>query len=108
MESFIFYACAAVAEIAGCYAFWACFRMSKSPYWLIPGLISLVIFAFLLTRVESAEAGRAYSVYGGIYILFAVLWMWGVEGVRPDRWDIFGLTLCLAGAAVIFLAPHRG
>ena len=77
MVSTFIYACAAIAEIAGCFAFWAWLRMSKSPFWLIPGCLSLVIFAYLLTRVDSAAAGRSYAAYGGIYITFAVLWLWG-------------------------------
>lgn len=61
MQSVIVYIGAALAEIAGCFAFWAWLRMAKSPWWLIPGCASLVLFAFLLTRVDTAEAGRAYA-----------------------------------------------
>jgi small multidrug resistance family-3 protein len=107
MLSIIIYAGAAIAEIAGCFAFWAWLRMSKSALWLIPGCVSLVVFAFLLTRVDSAAAGRAYAAYGGIYIAFAVLWLWGAEGVRPDRWDLGGTALCLLGTAIILFGPHR-
>ena len=107
MLSIIIYGGAAIAEIAGCFAFWAWLRMSKSPFWLIPGCLSLVIFAYLLTRVDSAAAGRSYAAYGGIYITFAVLWLWGAEGVRPDRWDLVGTALCILGTGVIFFGPHR-
>ena len=107
MQSLIIYAGAAIAEIAGCFAFWAWLRMSRSPLWLLPGCISLVIFAYLLTRVDSTAAGRAYAAYGGIYITFAVLWLWGAEGIKPDRWDLAGTALCLLGTAVIFFGPHR-
>lgn len=101
MLSIATYAIAALAEIAGCFAFWARFRMDRSPLWLIPGVFSLMLFAYLLTRVDSAAAGRAYAAYGGIYIAEAVLWLWCAEGVRPDRWDIAGMMLCLLGTAVI-------
>jgi small multidrug resistance family-3 protein len=57
--------------------------------------------------VDSAAAGRAYAAYGGIYIAAAVFWLWCAEGVRPDRWDIAGMMLCLLGTAVIFFGPHR-
>ncbi len=107
MQSVIIHAGAALAEIAGCFAFWAWLRMSKSVIWLVPGYASLVAFAYLLTRVDSADAGRAYAAYGGIYIASAVLWLWVAEGVRPDRWDLGGTALCLLGAAVIFYGPHR-
>ncbi|WP_271300826.1 YnfA family protein [Sphingomonas sp. CV7422] len=104
----VLYAAAALAEIAGCFAFWAWLRMGRSPLWLIPGCLALVAFAWLLTRVEAAAAGRAYATYGGIYITAALLWLWRVEGVRPDRYDCAGTGLCLIGAAVIALSPHRG
>lgn len=107
MQSMIIYLGAAMAEIAGCFAFWAWLRMGKSPVWILPGCVSLVLFAWLLTRVESSAAGRAYAAYGGIYILSALLWLWLAEGVRPDRWDLIGAALCLCGAGVILFAPHR-
>jgi small multidrug resistance family-3 protein len=108
MPSIVIYAGAAIAEIGGCFAFWAWLRMSKSPLWLFPGRLSLVASAYLLTRVDSDAAGRAYAAYGGIYIAFAVLWLWSAEGVRPDRWDLAGTALCLLGTAVILFGPHRG
>ncbi|KQN06932.1 YnfA family protein [Sphingomonas sp. Leaf25] len=102
----IVYIAAALAEIAGCFAFWAWLRMGKSPLWLAPGIGSLILFAWLLTRVDSDAAGRAYAAYGGIYICASLLWLWSVEGVRPDRWDVTGAALCLVGTCVILLAPR--
>jgi small multidrug resistance family-3 protein len=57
---------AAIAEIAGCFAFWAYIRLGKSVWWLVPGIASLVIFAVMLTLIDSAAAGRAYAAYGGV------------------------------------------
>jgi len=97
---------AAVAEIAGCFAFWAWLRLGKSPLWLIPGLASLALFAYLLTLVDAEHAGRSYAAYGGVYIASALVWLWLVEGVRPDRWDMVGAAICLVGAGVILLGPR--
>jgi small multidrug resistance family-3 protein len=106
MPSFILYSAAAIAEIGGCFAFWAWLRLDRSVYWVLPGLVSLVVFALLLTRIESMFAGRAFAAYGGVYIAASVLWLWAVEGQRPDRWDVVGSVICLVGAAIILLGPR--
>lgn len=107
MSSVILYIGAAIAEIAGCFAFWAWLRMGKSVLWVVPGIVSVVAFACLLAKVDSPAAGRAYAGYGGIYIAVAVMWLWLAEGVRPDRWDLAGAALCVLGTAVILFGPHR-
>ena len=101
------YVGAALAEIAGCFAFWAWLRLGASGWWLIPGMLSLATFAYLLTLVETDAAGRAYAAYGGVYILASLAWLWTVEGMKPDHWDLAGAAICLAGAAIILFAPHR-
>ena len=100
------YALAAAAEIGGCFAVWAVVRLGRSALWLVPGIVLLALFAWLLTRVDAAAAGRAFAAYGGVYIAASLAWMWGMEGLRPDRWDMLGAALCLGGAAVILLAPR--
>jgi len=97
---------AAFFEIAGCFAFWAWLRLGKSIWWLAPGTVSLLIFAWLLTLAPTDAAGRAYAVYGGIYILSSLLWLWVVERQQPDRWDLSGAAICLLGAAIILLMPR--
>jgi small multidrug resistance family-3 protein len=101
-----FYLAAAVGEIAGCFAFWAWLRLGHSPWWLVPGIAALVAFAVLLTRIDAAFAGRAYAAYGGVYIAASLLWLWLIEGARPDRWDLIGALVCLCGAAIILLGPR--
>lgn len=102
----LIYGGAAIAEIAGCYAVWAWLRLDRSAWWLVPGILSLGIFAALLTRIDSDFAGRAYAAYGGVYIASALAWMWLIESQRPDRWDLLGATIILAGAAVILFGPR--
>ena len=96
------YAVAALAEIAGCFAFWVWIKLERSAWWIAPGMIALALFAFLLTRVDADAAGRAYAAY----IVASLLWLWLVENRAPDRWDMIGATMCIVGAGVILLAPR--
>lgn len=106
MRSLLWYLLAALGEIAGCFAFWAWLRIGKSPLWTLAGVVSLVIFALALTRIDAAAAGRAYAAYGGVYILSSLLWLWAVEKTRPDQWDVIGAGICLIGASVILFGPR--
>lgn len=102
----LIFAGAALAEIAGCFAFWAWLRLGKSVLWLAPGTASLVLFAYLLTLAPTDHAGRAYAAYGGVYILASLLWLWLAEGRTPDVWDLTGGVLALVAAGIILFAPR--
>ena len=97
---------AALAEIAGCFAFWAWLRNGQSPLWLVPGLAALAVFAWLLTLAPSDHAGRAYAAYGGVYIAASLLWLWLAEGQRPDGWDLAGGALAIMAAGIILFSPR--
>ena len=106
MKVFALYGLAALAEIGGCFAFWAWLRMGKPVWWLLPGMMSLALFAWLLTLVPTDAAGRAYAAYGGVYIVASVLWLWLVEQKMPDRWDVAGALISLGGAGIILFGPR--
>ncbi len=104
--TYLLYLAAAPAEIAGCFAVWAWWRLDRSPWWLVPGMACLAVFAWLLAQVDAEVAGRAFAAYGGIYIATSLGWLWVAEGVRPDRWDIAGALVCIGGASLILFAPR--
>ena len=106
MKLVLIYPLAALAEIAGCFAFWAWLKLDRSPLWLVPGVLSLIAFAWLLTLVPTDAAGRAFAAYGGVYICASLAWMAVVEKSAPDRWDLLGGAVCLIGAGVILFAPR--
>jgi small multidrug resistance family-3 protein len=106
LKALLVYPLAALAEVAGCFAFWAWLKLDRSPLWLIPGVAALVAFAWLLTLIPSAAAGRAFAAYGGVYICASLLWMATVERTRPDVWDAAGAGICLLGAGVILFGPR--
>jgi small multidrug resistance family-3 protein len=106
LSTTLIFVAAALAEIAGCFAFWAWLRQGRSVLWLAPGLLALVLFAYLLTLAPSNHAGRAYAAYGGIYIVASLFWLWLADGQRPDRWDLTGGAIAVLAAAIILFAPR--
>lgn len=106
MRTTIVYVLAAFAEIGGCFSFWVWLRSHHSGWWVAPGMLSLAVFAYLLTLVDSAVAGRAYAAYGSVYITASLAWLWAVEKTPPDRWDFLGASIALIGAAVIVFGPR--
>lgn len=96
----------ALAEIVGCYLPYLWLRRGGSSWLLVPAALSLALFAWLLTLHPTLGAGRTYAAYGGVYIAVALVWLWRVEGLTPDRWDIIGGVVTLIGAAIIAFAPR--
>lgn len=94
----------ALAEIIGCYLPYLWLKEDKSILLLIPAAISLALFAWLLS-LHPAAAGRVYAAYGGVYICVALLWLWGVDGVKLTMWDLVGGAVALLGMAIIIFAP---
>ncbi len=106
MINIVYFFAAAVFEIAGCYAFWSWFRLEKSALWIIPGGISLLLFAFILTQSDAQFAGRSYAAYGGVYIVSSLAWLTLIEGSRPLMSDYLGSLLCLIGAVITLFGPR--
>jgi small multidrug resistance family-3 protein len=105
MKTFALFVLTALAEIVGCYLPYLWLKRAGSAWLLAPACLALAAFAWLLTLHPTA-AGRTYAAYGGVYVTVALAWLWAVDGVRPSRWDFFGVSLCLAGMAVIMFAPR--
>lgn len=95
----------AIAEIIGCYLPYLWLAQGKSAWLLIPAGLSLVAFVWLLS-LHPASAGRVYAAYGGVYVFVAILWLWGVDGIKPTIWDIVGALVSLTGMAIIMFSPR--
>lgn len=99
------FAVTAVLEIVGCFLPWLWLKGRAGAWVLVPAGLALAAFVWLLS-LHPQVAGRTYAAYGCVYVSVALLWLWQVEGIRPDRWDLLGVGLALAGMAVIMLAPR--
>jgi small multidrug resistance family-3 protein len=96
----------AVAEILGCYLAYLWLRKGGSAWLVLPGALSLGLFAWLLS-LHPGPAGRVYAAYGAVYVATALGWLAVVEGHRPDVWDVVGVAVSLAGMAIIVLGHAR-
>jgi small multidrug resistance family-3 protein len=95
----------ALAEILGCYLPYLWIRQGRSAWLLLPAALSLAAFVWLLS-LHPAATGRVYAAYGGVYVSAALVWLWGVDGVRPTPIDWIGVGLCLVGMSVIAFGPR--
>ncbi|WP_225766386.1 YnfA family protein [Stenotrophomonas sp. Marseille-Q4652] len=106
MQTLLLFVVTALAEIVGCWLPWLWLRRDGSAWLLLPAAASLALFAWLLTLHPTAS-GRIYAAYGGVYVSVALCWLWAVDGIRPTRWDVAGVALCLAGMAVIMYGARQ-
>jgi small multidrug resistance family-3 protein len=106
LKAFVLFTATAAAEIFGCYAVYLWLRLQRPAWWLLPGALSLALFAWLLTLHPQVGAGRVYAAYGGVYVAASLAWLWAAEGIQPDRWDLVGSLICLIGTGVILYGPR--
>lgn len=97
---------AGLCEIAGGYLIWTYLRADKSIFLAFTGAVILVLYGVIAALQPIPEFGRVYAAYGGIFIVLAILWAVVVDGFRPDRYDLAGAAIALAGAAIIAF-PER-
>lgn len=105
MRTLALFVVTAIAEIVGCFLPYVWLRKAGSAWLLLHAAMSLAAFAWLLTLHPTAM-GRTYAAYGGVYVAVALLWLWTVEGQRPDRWDLLGGAVTLVGMSIIAFAPR--
>jgi len=96
---------AGLCEIGGGYLIWLALRENRHWTYAVIGAVVIVLYGIIPT-LQPAHFGRVYAAYGGMFILLSLLWGWGIDGARPDRFDIIGGIICFVGMAVIMYAPR--
>ncbi|MGH7391258.1 MAG: YnfA family protein [Candidatus Rokuibacteriota bacterium] len=105
LHSLALFALAGLCEIGGGYLMWMWWRRGAA--WPLGLLGALVLMLYgIVPTYQAAHFGRVYAAYGGVFVVLSLLWGWGVDGVAPDRLDLLGAALCLAGIGVIMYAPR--
>lgn len=105
-RSIALFAVAAVFEIGGAWLVWQGIREHKGWLWIGAGVIGLGLYGFFATLQPDAHFGRILAAYGGVFVAGSLAWGMVVDGFRPDRWDVIGALICLAGVAIIMYAPR--
>jgi len=105
LQSISIFLLAGLCEIGGGYLVWLWLKDGKS-WWL--GLIGgVVLMAYgIVATLQTENFGRVYAAYGGIFIAMAILWGWKVDGIVPDKYDLIGGLVALAGMGIIMFAPR--
>ncbi len=96
---------AGLFEIGGGYLIWLWLKEGKSFWWGILGGIALTLYGVIAT-LQTANFGRVYAAYGGVFIAMAMFWSWKVDGVTPDHYDLIGTCLALVSVLVIMFSPR--
>ncbi|HEX8139460.1 MAG TPA: YnfA family protein [Pyrinomonadaceae bacterium] len=104
-KSLFYFLLAGLCEIGGGYLVWLWLREGRSPWLGVAGAIVLVLYGVVPT-LQPAHFGRVYAAYGGVFIALSILWGWRVDKIVPDRFDLIGGLIALAGVFVIMYWPR--
>ncbi|MEV4276485.1 YnfA family protein [Actinoplanes xinjiangensis] len=107
IRSLLLFALAALAEIGGAWLVWQGVREHRGIWWIGAGVAALGAYGFVATLQADANFGRVLAAYGGIFVAGSLGWAMVVDRFRPDRYDVIGAAICLAGVAVIMYAPRN-
>ncbi|SLG57056.1 YnfA family protein [Mycobacteroides abscessus] len=105
-KSILLFTAAAVLEIGGAWLVWQGVREHRGWAWMGLGAIALGAYGSVATLQPDAHFGRILAAYGGIFVAGSLLWGIALDGFRPDRWDVIGALVCLAGVGVIMYMPR--
>lgn len=97
---------AALLEIGGAWLVWQGVREQRGWGWVVAGVVALGLYGFSAALQPDPHFGRVLAAYGGIFIAGSLAWGVLADGFRPDRYDLAGALICLAGVAVIMYAPR--
>ncbi|MFC9326031.1 YnfA family protein [Kitasatospora sp. NPDC057015] len=106
LRSALLFVLAAVLEIGGAWLVWQGVREHRGWAWVGAGVVALGAYGFVATLQQDADFGRILAAYGGVFVAGSLAWGMALDGYRPDRYDVVGALICLAGVVVIMYAPR--
>lgn len=106
VRSIALFVVAALLEIGGAWLVWQGAREHRGWIWAGAGVIALGAYGFVATLQPDAQFGRILAAYGGVFVAGSLAWGMVADGYCPDRYDVLGAVICLAGVTVIMYAPR--
>jgi small multidrug resistance family-3 protein len=106
LRSIALFVLAGACEIGGGWLIWKACRDGRPAWWGVLGGVVLIVYGIIPT-LQASHFGRVYAAYGGFFIVLSLLWGWALDGDRPDRFDVLGAAIALAGVCVMYYAPRR-
>ncbi|WP_255955838.1 YnfA family protein [Streptomyces odontomachi] len=106
IRSVLLFLVAALFEIGGAWLVWQGVREHRGLLWAGAGVVALGAYGFVATFQPDAQFGRVLAAYGGVFVAGSLVWGVIADGYRPDRWDVIGALICLAGMSVIMYGPR--
>jgi small multidrug resistance family-3 protein len=106
LRSTALFVLAGACEIGGGWLVWKWLRDGRPGWWGLVGGVVLILYGIIPT-LQTSHFGRVYAAYGGFFIVLSLLWGWAFDGDRPDRFDVIGAAIALAGVCVMYYAPRR-
>jgi small multidrug resistance family-3 protein len=105
-RSIALFVVAALFEIGGAWLVWQGLREHRGWAWIATGVLALGLYGVVATWQSEEHFGRILAAYGGVFVAGSIAWGMVADGYRPDRFDLIGALICLAGMAVIMYAPR--
>jgi small multidrug resistance family-3 protein len=105
IKSLLYFVAAGLCEIGGGYLVWLWLRENKPIWFAVVGALILILYGVIPT-LQPANFGRVYAAYGGVFVVLSILWGWRVDKITPDKFDLIGGGVALAGVLIIMYWPR--
>jgi small multidrug resistance family-3 protein len=70
-------------------------------------ITNLLVLYGVVATWQTADFGRVYAAYGGIFIIMALIRAWKADNFQPDKWDVIGALVGVTGACIIIYMPRK-
>ncbi len=106
VQSVLIFILAGICEIGGGYLVWLWLKNDK-PFWYgLAGGAILMLYGIVAT-LQPSNFAKVYATYGGFFIALSLIWAYFMDNYIPDKWDITGALIALAGVCIIYYMPRN-